>query len=322
MEREPQGGSDFGQDLARDAGEEPGALRDAAPDLRAPIDESAPVSGHVVGPASSGSIAETPEHDWSAAERIIFPALRPVGTQGLTATDVSAEALAADATTRQHSQPIVDEGPCGIPRRLRAPRRRLRHHRQRRPRPLVGRDRRAAPGRGAPQPRRVVGRRRLDRRGLGRAAADLVRHRRGLGRVADPPARGHRPPVPGARLRRTGPRRDPGAAPARRRQPPARATATSRRCSPSSSSSSRAAPTSRSTGACSSCRTGGSSSSRRRRHPPDARGGPPRRDRRRGRDRHARPPGRPQRADDPAERGADRRVRRARRRRRRSGRSS
>ena len=88
MEREPQGGSDFGQDLARDAGEEPGALRDAAPDLRAPIDESAPVSGHVVGPASSGSIAETPEHDWSAAERIIFPALRPVGTQGLTATDV------------------------------------------------------------------------------------------------------------------------------------------------------------------------------------------------------------------------------------------
>jgi hypothetical protein len=60
MEREPQGGSDFGQDLARDAGEETGALRDAAPDLRAPIDESAPVSGHVVGPASSGSIAETP----------------------------------------------------------------------------------------------------------------------------------------------------------------------------------------------------------------------------------------------------------------------
>ena len=44
-----------------------GALRDAAPDLLAPIDESAPVSGHVVGPASSGSIAESPEHDWSAA---------------------------------------------------------------------------------------------------------------------------------------------------------------------------------------------------------------------------------------------------------------
>ena len=72
MEREPQGGSDVGQDLARDVGEEPGALRDAPPDLLSPIDESSPVSGHVVAPASTGSIADTPEHDWSAAARIIF----------------------------------------------------------------------------------------------------------------------------------------------------------------------------------------------------------------------------------------------------------
>jgi hypothetical protein len=115
MEREPLGGSDVGQDHARDVGEEAGSLRDAPPDLLSPIDETAPVSGHVVAPAPSGSVAETPEHDWSAASRIIFPALRPVGTQGLTATDVSPEALAADATSRQHSQPIVDEGPCGIP---------------------------------------------------------------------------------------------------------------------------------------------------------------------------------------------------------------
>jgi hypothetical protein len=115
MEREPQGGSDVGQDLARDVGEEPGALRDAPPDLLSPIDESSPVSGHVVAPASTGSIADTPEHDWSAAARIIFPALRPVGTQGLSATEVSPEALAADTSSRGHSQPIVDEGPCGIP---------------------------------------------------------------------------------------------------------------------------------------------------------------------------------------------------------------
>lgn len=115
MEREPQGGSDVGQDLARDVGEEPGSLRDAPPDLLSPIDESAPVSGHVVAPAPSGSIAETPEHDWSAAARIIFPALRPVGTQGLSATDVSPESLAADTSSRGHSQPLVDEGPCGIP---------------------------------------------------------------------------------------------------------------------------------------------------------------------------------------------------------------
>ncbi|MFL5727432.1 MAG: DUF1444 family protein [Chloroflexota bacterium] len=115
MERDPQGGSDYGQDHRRDHGDEPApAIRDAPPDLLAPIDDSAPVSGHVVPePRPTPSIADTPEHDWSAASKVIFPALRPVGTQGLTATDVSPDALAADAN-RHHSQPIVDEGPCGI----------------------------------------------------------------------------------------------------------------------------------------------------------------------------------------------------------------
>ena len=115
MEREPQGGSDFGQDLRNVDDEQPGALRDAAPDVLAPIDESAPVSGHTVAPARpSGSIAESPEHDWSAAAQIIFPALRPVGTQGLRVADLSPEVLVADSG-RPHSQPLVDEGPCGIP---------------------------------------------------------------------------------------------------------------------------------------------------------------------------------------------------------------
>ena len=57
MEREPQGGSDYGSDLRREFGDEPApAFRDAAPDLLAPIDESAPVSGHVPPP---GVIYET-----------------------------------------------------------------------------------------------------------------------------------------------------------------------------------------------------------------------------------------------------------------------
>ena len=47
----------------------------------------------------------------------------------------------------------------------------------------------AHPGRGDEQPRDVVGRRGLDRRGLGRTAPPVVRHRRRLGRVADPPCR-------------------------------------------------------------------------------------------------------------------------------------
>ena len=48
MERDRnEGGSDFGRDLARDMGDEPpSSLRDAAPDILSPIDDSAPVSGH------------------------------------------------------------------------------------------------------------------------------------------------------------------------------------------------------------------------------------------------------------------------------------
>jgi hypothetical protein len=115
MERDPQGGSDFGQDLRRDVdGEQEGALRDAAPDVLAPIDESSPVSGHVVAQSAHASITEAPEHDWSAAARIIYPALRPVGTHGLTVAELTPESLQADAS-RHHSQPLVDEGPCGIP---------------------------------------------------------------------------------------------------------------------------------------------------------------------------------------------------------------
>ena len=95
--------------------ETPGALRDAAPDILGPIDESAPVSGHVVAPPSTQpSVTEAPEHDWGAASKIIFPALRPVGTHGLTVADLTPEALQTD-TNRHHSQPLVDEGPCGIP---------------------------------------------------------------------------------------------------------------------------------------------------------------------------------------------------------------
>ena len=89
MERDPQGGSDYGQDQRRDFGDEPApALRDTPPDVLSPIDESAPVSGHVVPEARPApSIADTPEQNWGAASKIIYPALRPVGTHGLTVAD-------------------------------------------------------------------------------------------------------------------------------------------------------------------------------------------------------------------------------------------
>jgi hypothetical protein len=115
MERDLTGGSDYGRDHARDLGDEPpGALRDAAPDVLAPIDASAPVSGHVPAPdAPRQSIAESPEHDWTAASALLFPLLRPAGTHGLPVTELDAAALAADAS-HNHSQPLLDEGPCGL----------------------------------------------------------------------------------------------------------------------------------------------------------------------------------------------------------------
>jgi hypothetical protein len=114
MERDLTGRSDFGRD-DRDLGDEPPAsFRDTAPDLLAPIDASAPVSGHVVGPETPHvSIADTPEHDWDAAATILFPLLRPTGTHGLPITEIDPTTLAAEAV-RSHAQPILDEGPCDL----------------------------------------------------------------------------------------------------------------------------------------------------------------------------------------------------------------
>src|SRR6266700_6424911 len=116
MERDLPDGSDFGRDDVRNFGDEPpSSFRDTAPDVLAPIDLSSPVSGHVPAhePTAATSIAQSPEHDWVAAEPILFPLLRPTGTQGMAVTDVDAAALASD-TMRSHSQPLVDEGPCDL----------------------------------------------------------------------------------------------------------------------------------------------------------------------------------------------------------------
>jgi hypothetical protein len=115
VERDQGGGSDYGRDDARDLGDEPpSSIRDTAPDILGQIDASSPVSGHVVAPESShASLAEAPEHDWAAASAIIFPLLRPPGTQGLVVADVDEMALAADAI-RSHAQPLIDEGPCDM----------------------------------------------------------------------------------------------------------------------------------------------------------------------------------------------------------------
>jgi hypothetical protein len=100
----------------RDLGDEsPPAIRDRAPDLLSPIDEAAPVSGH--RPPEDGhrvAASEAPEHDWAAASSRLFPLLRPVGSQGTSLADLDGERLAAEAA-RPHAQPVLDDGPAGIP---------------------------------------------------------------------------------------------------------------------------------------------------------------------------------------------------------------
>jgi len=116
MERDPyEGGNDVRRDIARDLSDEPpGALRDTAPDILSPIDESAPVSGHMPPPEPSGSPVDAPEHDWGLAREIVRPAFRPVGTHGLSVESVDRESL-AQHSMQSHAQPLLDTGPAGLP---------------------------------------------------------------------------------------------------------------------------------------------------------------------------------------------------------------
>lgn len=109
------GGHDHGRDIARDLGEEPlPAYRDTAPDVLAPIDASAPVSGHLANLEAGGTVASlTAEHDWSAAVHNLFPILRPVGTTGLRLDEVDRATLVANAN-KAHTMPLLGDGPCGL----------------------------------------------------------------------------------------------------------------------------------------------------------------------------------------------------------------
>jgi len=111
MEQDPPGRSDVGLDL----GDEPApSMRDSAPDYLAPIDASAPVSGHSPAPESTSSPADAPEQDWGHARVLLYPAFRPVGTQGLAMDSIDREVMAAHSA-QSHAQPLLDEGPAGLP---------------------------------------------------------------------------------------------------------------------------------------------------------------------------------------------------------------
>jgi hypothetical protein len=115
MEQDTNGGSDVGRDIERELGDEPPPLiRDSPPDYLAPIDASAPVSGHSPAPQQTSSPADAPEQDWSVARDLLYPAFRPVGTQGLPIDSIDREALAARAG-QSHAQPLLDVGPAELP---------------------------------------------------------------------------------------------------------------------------------------------------------------------------------------------------------------
>ena len=115
MEQDTNGGNNVGRDFARDLGDEPpAAIRDSAPDYLAPIDADAPVSGHQPAPEPTSSPAEAPEQDWEHARGLLYPAFRPVGTQGLSIESIDRETLAAHAQ-QSHAQPLLDVGPAELP---------------------------------------------------------------------------------------------------------------------------------------------------------------------------------------------------------------
>jgi uncharacterized protein YtpQ (UPF0354 family) len=97
-----------GRDLADEA---TGELRTKAPDILAPIDEDAPVSGHRPPPDLAVRGAEAPEHDWSAAKARVFPLLRPPGTQGVALETARSVSL---ADSLANTQPLISDGPVGL----------------------------------------------------------------------------------------------------------------------------------------------------------------------------------------------------------------
>lgn len=109
------GGHDVELDSERDIGDgPPSAIRDTPPDYLTPLDISAPVGGHTPPPQSPGRAAEAPEHDWAHAQRVIYPAFRPAGTKGLALDSINLATLTAHSA-QSHAQPIIDEGPGGLP---------------------------------------------------------------------------------------------------------------------------------------------------------------------------------------------------------------
>lgn len=60
-----------------------------------------------------GGPSQAPEHDWLAAEAVLFPVLRPGGTSGTRLDEIDAARLAAEGM-KSHGAPILEGGPCDL----------------------------------------------------------------------------------------------------------------------------------------------------------------------------------------------------------------
>lgn len=89
------------------------AWRHEAPDIMAPIDPGAPVSGHHAPHSAGAGPSYAPEHDWLAAEAVLYPVLRPGDTSGTHLDSIDPDRLASEGM-RSHGAPVLDTGPCGL----------------------------------------------------------------------------------------------------------------------------------------------------------------------------------------------------------------
>ena len=115
--RPVDGGSDVGRDLERDLGDEPPAShpRQRARTTSRRSTTSAPVSGHIAG--ARVERRRRPTRPSTTGRAPATSSIRPSGRSGRRASrsrTIDRDALAAHAT-QSHAQPLLDEGPAGLP---------------------------------------------------------------------------------------------------------------------------------------------------------------------------------------------------------------
>ena len=59
-------------------------------------------------------LADSPEHDWGIASKLVFPAFRPIGTQAWRWPSFDRDNMTG-RSAQSHAQPLLDQGPAELP---------------------------------------------------------------------------------------------------------------------------------------------------------------------------------------------------------------